>query len=183
MTSKPGLFPMLLGRDWKQLSAEVKRMHGPCPKSLLARGIADVEGSPQWIVRLLRRKLRLPSPGQQQPVEVSIERCDAHETWARRFGSDLMRSRLCRAPDAPLLMEKLGIVTLFFALTREHEAIDWQLRAVRLFRLPMPLRWFGTVHARCASMNGRYTFQIDTRLPLLGQLVAYRGWLEIVDAS
>jgi hypothetical protein len=183
MTSKPGLFPILLGHDWERLSAEVKRMHHQGPTSLIARGIADVDGSQQWIIRLLRRKLGLPRPGQQQPVEVSIARSDTHEIWTRRFGSDCMRTRLCRAPGAPLLMEKLGLVTLLFALTREHEAIDWQLRGARLFGLPMPLGLFGKVQARCASVNGRYTFQIDTRLPLLGQLVAYRGWLEIVDES
>ena len=180
MTSNPGLFPLLLGRDWDELSTPVKRMHGYSER-LLARGVADVEGSQRWIVRMLRRQLGLPSPGRQQRVEVTIERSDTHELWTRRFASECMRSTLRRATHAPLLSEKLGAITLCFALIRDREAIDWRLQDARLFDLPMPRFLFGKVRARCASENGRYTFQIDTRLPLLGQLVAYRGWLEIVD--
>jgi len=92
-----------------------------------------------------------------------------------------MRSTLRRTTHAPLLAEKLGLITLRFALNLDHESIDWQLKSARWVCLPIPRFLFGKVMARCASENGRYTFQIDTRLPLIGRLVAYRGWLEIVD--
>jgi hypothetical protein len=45
----------------------------------------------------------------------------------------------------------------------------------------MPRAWFGQVLSRSSARDGRYAFAIDTRLPLAGRLVAYRGWLEIVS--
>jgi hypothetical protein len=182
MTDDQGLFPLLLGSEWQLLSTPVQRMHGHAER-LVARGVADVGGSPHWIVRLLRRQLGLPMPGPQQAVEVTIERRGTHERWTRQFASRRMRSALRPATRAPFLSEQLGIITLRFALIRDHDAIDWQWRGARLFGLPVPRFFFGKVMARCASENGRYTFEIDTRLPLLGQLVAYRGWLEIIDES
>ena len=169
-----------MGDDWEHLSTSVKRMHGHAER-LVAQGVADVEGSQHWIVRVLRHQLSLPNPGRQQRVEVTIERRGTHEIWTRRFASECMRSTLCRTAHAPLLSEKLGMITLRFALILDHESIDWQLQGARWLGLPMPRFLFGKVMARCASENGRYTFQIDTKLPLLGQLVAYRDWLEIVD--
>ncbi|MGN2251599.1 hypothetical protein ACFWZ1_16135 [Frateuria sp. GZRe14] len=41
--------------------------------------------------------------------------------------------------------------------------------------------WFGSVLAQSGAQEGRYSFHIDTRLPLLGRLVAYRGRLEPSD--
>jgi hypothetical protein len=180
MTFNLGLFQRLMGDDWEHLSTSVKRMHGDADR-LVAQGVADVEGSQHWIARLLREQLGLPKPGRQQRVEVTIERSGTHEIWTRRFASQCMRSTLRRTTHAPLLAEKLGLITLRFALNLDHESIDWQLQSARWVCLPIPRFLFGKVMARCASENGRYTFQIDTRLPLIGRLVAYRGWLEIVD--
>jgi hypothetical protein len=50
-----------------------------------------------------------------------------------------------------------------------------------LLGIPLP-RWIsGEVLSRSGSRNGRYAFEVDVRMPLIGTLVSYRGWLEIVD--
>ena len=55
------------------------------------------------------------------------------------------------------------------------------VRGGRLLGLPLPRAWFGRgVHAQRRA-PARYVFRTDTRLPLLGQLVAYCGWLEATD--
>ncbi|MGN6280267.1 DUF4166 domain-containing protein [Frateuria sp.] len=72
-------------------------------------------------------------------------------------------------------------MTLHFELRRTDDAIDWQLRGGSLLGLPLPRAWFGAVRSRSSAQAGRYVFDIDTHLPLVGRLVAYRGWLEPVD--
>ena len=181
MTAPAALFPRLLGEHWQALPAPVRRMHGwdACTH---ARGMARVEGSRHWAARLLRLVLGLPAPSPAQPLDLIIERQADQETWTRRFGNRQMRSTLSCSHDGTRLHEQLGPVSLSFALHREGEAVDWQLLGGRLLGLPLPRAWFGVVRSRSGVRDGRYAFDIDTRLPLLGQLVAYRGWLAPVDA-
>jgi Domain of unknown function (DUF4166) len=182
MTSDQALFPGLLGDHWHQLAIPVQCMHGDA-KRVLARGAADVEGATHLPARCLRRLLGLPEPGLQQALEVMIERNGTRETWTRRFALGQMRSVLDRVIDTPLLREQLGPITLRFELLRDDNVIDWRLSGARIFGLPLPRALFGEVLSRSGERDGRYTFDIDTRLPLFGRLIAYRGWLEIVDGN
>ena len=182
MISNPALFPALLGERWHRLATPVQQMHGDAPR-VVARGAADVEGAMNLPIRWLRHLLGLPEPGLQQPLEVTIERHGTREIWTRRFASKQMRSVLDRVPGLPLLSERLGPISLRFELLGDDKLIDWQLRSARMFGLPLPRMLFGEVLSRSGALDGRYAFHIDTRLPLLGRLVAYRGWLEIVDGD
>ena len=148
---------------------------------LRAVGLADVTGAAHLPARLLRRWLGLPEPDPAQALELLIERHPGHETWTRRFARGRMRSRLVLGPRGSRLHERLGPVTLQFELLRVGDAIDWQLHGGRLLGLPLPRAWFGSVLSRSGAQAGRYTFHIDTRLPLLGRVIAYHGWLEPAD--
>ncbi|MEI7036786.1 DUF4166 domain-containing protein [Fulvimonas yonginensis] len=180
MTTPTALFPALLAADWHALAAPVQRVHGAAA-CMRARGMAEVEGAAHLPARLLRRWLGLPVPGPAQTLEVTIERQGRTETWTRRFATCRMRSQLTGAEDG-YLHETLGPVRLHFELRRDGQAIDWRLRGGRLFGLPLPRACFGRVASRSGAEGDRYTFHVETRLPLLGRLVAYRGWLEPVDA-
>jgi hypothetical protein len=182
MLTSPALFRSLLGAaDWDRLAAPVQRMHGD-DTLLYAAGHAAVEGSEGLLARQLRRLLRLPDPGAEQPLALTIERKDGEETWTRHFGRGHMRSTL-RSIDGLHLRERLGPMSLHFKLRRDADAIDWQLCGARLLGLPLP-RWLcGEVLSRSGSHNGRYAFHIDVRLPLIGKLVAYRGCLDVVDGG
>ena len=174
------LFPTLLGPDaWQALPAPVQRMHGS-PVRIVAAGEADIDGASHFPARLLRRVLGLPEPGARQALRVVITPQSMSETWVRHFLSRQMQSELSRREGSPLLYEKLGPVTLGFILRRDGDAIDWSLRHIWALGMPMPRALFGDVLSRSGCADGRYTFIIDTRLPLIGRLIAYRGWLEIV---
>ena len=180
MTRMAPLFPTLLGPDvWQALPAPVQRMHGS-PVRIVAEGEADIDGAPHLVARLLRRLLGLPEPGPRQPLRVVITPDGMRETWARQFVSRRMQSVLSHREGSPLLYEQLGPTTLGFVLRRDGDAIDWSLRKVWAFGIPLPRACVGNVLSRSGCVDGRYTFTVDTRLPLIGRLVAYRGWLEIV---
>lgn len=177
MTS--ALFPMLLGSDWDALDECVRRIHGDAPH-LRARGEADVGGAANLAARLLRRILGLPRPGTRRPFEFSIKRNGHCESWQRDFSGSLMRSVLDRTGG--LLRERLGPMAFLFELRRDGNAIDWKLRGTRFFGIPLP-RWMsGDVLSRSGSRDGRYAFEVDVQMALIGTLVSYRGWLEIADA-
>ncbi|WP_114241425.1 DUF4166 domain-containing protein [Dyella sp. C9] len=178
MPPPPALFRSLLApADWSQLAPAVQRMHAD-GEVLEASGQAQVRGASHAFARGLRRLLTLPEPGDAQAIALTIERHASHERWTRRFARGRMHSTLRRGNDAHL-RERLGPVTLHFSLRRESDAIDWQLRRASLLGLPLPRGLFGTVFSRSGANEGRYTFDIDVHLPLLGRLVSYHGWLEI----
>lgn len=178
MPSTTALFCTLFApSDWSQLAPAVQRMHAE-GDVVQASGSADVDGETHLFARLLRRLLTLPEPGVGQAIAVTIERHPTHERWSRHFLRGHMHSTL-RADRHGRLYERLGPVTLHFALYRDDDAIEWQLQSVRLLGLPLPRMLCGTVLSRSSMREGRYAFDIDTRLPWIGRLVAYRGWLEI----
>jgi hypothetical protein len=178
MNAPVALFPALLGPDWSGLSEPVRQMHGDSG-CLRACGEAEIEGAMNLPARILRRMLALPAPGTRRPVEFTVERNGMREIWTRDFEGARMRSVLDRAGD--LLRERLGPMTFRFRLRRSVEAIEWELRSTRFLGLPLP-RWMsGHVFSQSGSQHGRYAFKVDVRMPLAGQLVSYRGWLEVVS--
>lgn len=178
MPSSPALFQSLLSAaDWSLLAPAVQRMHGD-GHVLEASGMVQVDGDQRAIARWVRRVLSLPAPGAHQAITVTIERRGTHEVWTRRFASGFMRSTL-HTHLQTRLRERLGPVSLYFSLHRDGDAIDWQLDRVQLLGLPLPRAWCGKVLSRSGAHDGRYAFDIDTRLPWVGQLIAYRGWLEV----
>lgn len=181
MDSTKALFPSLLGESvWQSLPESVRRMHGVSPR-VVARGKADVEGDSNLLLRVLRRVLGLPPPGHGQALEICIERQGMRETWTRRFALRRMQSTLRRDATSAHLLERLGPVTLCFSLHPDAHGVEWHLNGASVLGINIPHRWLGTVLSHSGERNGRYAFAIDTRLPWMGRLIAYRGWLEMVD--
>lgn len=174
----PALFQMLLGSDWNALDEPVRRMHGDATR-LRARGEADVGGATNIAARLLRRMVGLPVPGTRRSLEFSIEREGTREIWKRNFAGSTMRSVL--DPAGSQLRERLGPMAFLFDLRRDGNAIDWNLRGTKVIGISLP-RWMsGDVLSRSGSRDGRYAFEVDVQMPMIGTLVSYRGWLEPVD--
>jgi hypothetical protein len=180
MTLSTALFPSLLGDRWHQLPSSVQRMHGDAAL-VSAHGAADVDGATNLLARCCRHVVRLPEPGPAQSLQLTIERHGTQEIWTRRFARGHMRSVLDRVDGRPMLSERLGPVVLRFDLRYDDGAIDWRLESVRVMGVPLPRRWFGHVLSRSAESGGRYMFLVDVQLPWVGRLVAYRGWLEIMQ--
>src|SRR5688572_29235031 len=175
-----GLFPRMLGPAWAQLPEAVRRLHGGL--SCQARGRARVEGDTHWRARVVRTIVRLPSPADAVDLALEIRAHATGEDWLRRFGRWPMRTELGGSTrHAGALEERLGPVRLTFGFEVVDARLHWLAREVRVFGIALPLRWFHGMRASCHEEQGRYAFDIDVRLPLLGQLVAYSGWLEPVD--
>lgn len=177
------LFPDLLGTRWEALPPSVRAMHGGRPL-LRARGRVNVEGESRWPARLLRALFGLPAPVGDAAIEVEIRQHADAETWTRRFPGHVMRSRLHRSRRRPDAFEEvIGASRFAFLPQCVDGTMRWAPCEVRLLGLPLPLRWFEGIAARCGEQDGRYRFAAAARLPWIGLLVAYSGWLEPIDAG
>jgi Domain of unknown function (DUF4166) len=171
-TNSRALFPELLGQRFHELAPAVRAVHGGADVSL--RGTADVTRGNSAIARFICRLGGLPHALRDAPVHIRIE-ADGHgETWTRWFGDcKPMRSRL-RAREG-LLVEQLGPMQLRFRLAEQDGAVAWRLQSVFLLGVRLPRRAITTVTALSSQRNGRYHFQVDVNLALVGHLIGYRG--------
>jgi hypothetical protein len=172
----PPLFLRVLGGRADALHAPVLSLH----QNTLSRryaGQVRVRRGRNPLARWCAWLTHLPPAG-EGPVEVEIVPDGAGERWIRHIGGRAMRSRLWAGEG--LLCERLGPVEFGFRLVVRDGDLHWTVARVRLWgQLALPAHWFTGVGA-CESVFGeRYTFDVHARLPLLGLLVHYRGWLDV----
>ncbi|TCV96207.1 uncharacterized protein DUF4166 [Luteibacter rhizovicinus] len=178
----PGLFQSLIGDEiWATLPAPVRDFHGD-DRDLSARGDSIVDGSTKRLAALVRRVSGLPAPGSSAALDFQLHREHLLEHWTRRFATRTMRSIIDRSSRHDgCLRERLGPATLHFELVVENRAIVWRLRSMQVLGIGLPPSWLRGINARSSAEGERYRFETHATLPLIGLLVAYRGWLERHD--
>lgn len=176
---QPTVFQQALGAAFFNLPAPVRRLHAVRGTSRYA-GIASVERGRNPLARLCARVAGLPGVMQDVPITVEFTADARGETWRRDFGGTRMQSRL--AFKDGLLRERIGPLQFRHALLANAGAIWWRVAGVRLFGvLPLPARWFRGVRCCERADEARYRFDVEARLPLVGQVIRYEGWLLPVD--
>lgn len=171
----PAAFRTVLGESFAALAPAVRRLHSV--DGAVWTGRVDVRRGAGALARCCARLTGLPPTMDDAPLRVCFICADGAETWQRDFAGHAMHSRL-RAVHG-VLVESLGPVRFAFRLDVVDAAIHWTLRSVRLFGvLPLPARWFNGVNCREYQRDGRYAFHVRAGLPLVGEVIAYDGWLE-----
>lgn len=176
------LFQRLLGAEFFHLAPAVKALHGRHGEFRYA-GVASVRRGRGLPKALLARMARLPPAMKDAPLAIRFNAGAQGESWQRRFGSASMQTRL-QARDG-LLKERLGPCTFDYRLVRVDKELAWTVERARLFGIvPMPAKLFDGVRCRESQDDaGRYCFFVEARLPVLGLLIRYEGWLEPDDGA
>ncbi|PNS09326.1 DUF4166 domain-containing protein [Solilutibacter silvestris] len=175
------LFQRLLGAEFFHLAPAIKELHGRHGDFRHA-GVASVRRGRGPLKALLARIAGLPPTMEDAPIEVRFNSTADGEVWRRRFGTAAMQSRL-RAGDG-LLVERLGPCTFGIRLVRIGKELAWTVERARLFGImQLPATLFDGVRCRESEDEaGRYRFFVEARLPVIGLLIRYEGWLQPADA-
>lgn len=101
----------------------------------------------------------------------------AREVRERRFAGGLMRSTQEEGTgrEARLLVERFG--PFAFALAVEGGRLWLVPRRWRVGPVPLPCRRMPGGEAREGERDGRFRLDVDSRLPGIGRVVRYAGWL------
>jgi hypothetical protein len=169
------LYRRLLGARFDALPPRVAELHDVTAVSVW-RGRADVERGRSLIVLALAKLLGLPPAGRAQALEVTFTPDGGTELWERRFGEAVFRS--LQFERHGLLRERVGWVTLLFALEVSEAGLSLLPRGVRFLGVPLPPLLVPKVRTMESERDGRYRFEVEGSLPLVGLLVRYEGWLE-----
>jgi hypothetical protein len=128
----------------------------------------------------LRWLMRFPRAG-TYPLHVAFSERNGVETWERSFGKHRFRSSLRR--EGRGLVERFGPIAFRFDLPPDSKGLRMELRGWRVFGLSMPLALAPKIAAREWEQGGYFRFEVEAKMPLIGRIIAYRGWLDPISSE
>jgi len=178
------LYRRLLGNAWNSLPEPLRVMH-ELDGDLVAEGIATVERGKGILARLVAGLIGFPPAGEQVPVSVSFVPREGREYWRRTFAgrSFMSTQEEGRGRFERLLCERFGPIVVGMALVIDGDRMRLVVRRWSILGVPLPLWLAPRSDSYEFVQDGRFRFHVEIGLPLLGLIVAYRGWLVPRDDS
>jgi len=174
VTHARSLYAQAMGDDFDRLDDTVRRFHSLRGHVRLA-GHCVIDGPTSWVGRCFGRIVGVPVTRVEDHFVFELHADETQERWTRRFPHMTMRSRM-RAIDGQLV-EHLGPLAFRFRLHAVDGALTMELKRMTVFGMPLP-RWFApSIRARETGREGRFHFEVEASLPLLGRVTAYEGHL------
>jgi NAD(P)-dependent dehydrogenase (short-subunit alcohol dehydrogenase family) len=172
------LFRIVLGAGYEKMPATTRRLHRGRP-AVIADGEAQVAGATNALGAALARAFGFPEPAERVPVRVIIESVEGRERWTRFFDGRPMRS-VMQGIDENMIAESFGVVAVTMKLEARPDGLDMLPHSGRIGPVPLPRFLLPRIRAEeRVDELGRHRFDVDIGLPLVGRLVAYRGFLRV----
>lgn len=185
-TPAPTLFERALGDGWLRLPTPVRRLHG-VSHAAEYRGEAVVQNGVHPLARLARVVMRLPAAAARVPVQVSIRARPDAEHWLRQFGTQRFATTLRWQPRRQKIIETFSLFGLpmrfELGLAAADYALHWPVTRAWFCGLPLP-RFLLPISESIEDVDeqGRFRFDVSIRLPGIGAVARYRGWLNPASA-
>jgi len=170
------LYQRVMGERFTGLPAAVRTMHQVIGDGG-ARGTATVTRGTSSLARLVGKIVGFPPAG-EHALHVTFTERDGAETWTRDFSGRCFSSRLRQVGSH--LTEQFGPMRLYFDLPSTANGLEMAMRRWSVFGLPMPMALAPRSDAREWSEDEDFCFDVPIALPLIGQIVHYRGRLRRV---
>lgn len=130
----------------------------------------------------LARKLGVPTTPEPHRLKVDIRHDGTILYWYRRFDdASRMDSHFEPVGCWPqgYWRERTGAIELELAVDVIDGGWHWRCRRVRWHGIPLPMALLPRTRASKRIEDGRYRFEVAFALPWLGEVLSYRGLLEL----
>lgn len=171
------LLSRVLGTAFADLPGVLQKHHRGRP-AVLSRGAVAVIGATNPAGRVLARLLGLPAEGSNVPFRVLLEAWQGREHTTRWFGETAMRSARSFLGEG-LVEERLGPLRLRLAVVCGPAGLEMTTVGGRLGPLPLPRALLPRLTLTERPEGARLGLDGELRLPLLGRIFGYRGWLAL----
>ncbi|MGF9563693.1 SDR family oxidoreductase [Neorhizobium sp. JUb45] len=167
------LYRRVMGQAYDALPLPMRDIHdvfgdaGAAGKATVTRGRSRLAG-------LIADLVRFPPPGEYD-LHVSFEEEGGVERWTRDFGGHVFVSELSQSGRH--LVERFGPMRFYFDLPSDASGLTMIMKKWTIFRVPMPLSLAPKSVAREWGEGEDFWFDVPVALPLIGDLVHYRGRL------
>ena len=171
------LFARVLGERFASLPRSIRQVHSPQDRITFC-GTASVDGPARVLPKLVRRLSGFPRPGKNIALRVEIEAKGGTERWTRDFAGQKLASTLSTAQAPGRIRERFGPITCEFCLTPHADGLSMEIVGWSMRPLPLPGFLAPMTRAReWVDDEGRFRFDVEIGLPLIGPIVSYNGWL------
>jgi saccharopine dehydrogenase-like NADP-dependent oxidoreductase len=173
------LMKRLLGDAYDNLPTAVRAAHD-VGGVLVLEGSADAAGPSTLPTKLFSWLFRFPQHGTDMPLRVEMRsEDDGSETWTRIYPDVVMRSNL-RNENASTgqLDEVFGPVAIRLQWRATETGLTLSAIGARVFGIPLPPFLRPRSNAtESMGQDGRFRFDVAIAMPLVGEIVRYKGHL------
>lgn len=173
-TAYEPLYKRVMGASFYRLPKPVRTMHEVCGDGG-AVGIATVTRGPNPLAQLVAAIMRFPKAGEHD-LHVSFREDDGRETWERDFAGATFRSELSEKDGK--LVERFGPLRFQFELPSDACGLKMMMVGWSAFGISLPLFLAPKTVATETAEDGVFVFDVAIALPLIGDIVHYRGSLK-----
>ncbi|MDX1431299.1 MAG: DUF4166 domain-containing protein [Gammaproteobacteria bacterium] len=173
------VYKRVLGHRFYELPVEIQAMHD-VNGSLVSRGACTVEAGSSYLSRIIARSFGFPPSGESIPARISMVGRGECEVWTREMGAHSFVSELSpgRGHLADHLEERFGALSFTFEVPCDAEGLSMELRRVTWHGMALPRWLWPTIRATERVADGRFRFDVQVHIPLLGPLIRYAGWFD-----
>ena len=125
---------------------------------------------------MLALLLGTPRQSGKGPIRVELLATPQKERWTRIFFGSTMTSTLSVIDGR--LVEHLGTAKLCFTLAVEDGSLQMRLACMAFLGIPCPRCLMPRIVAEESEQQGRFCFNVEAHVALVGRVVSYRGFLE-----
>ena len=181
VVERGAIFARAIGPGFDDLPPAVRALH-ETPGRSLWRGEAMTEGAAGPLAAMVARIMGFPTAQAACPAEVAIQADGERSIWRRRIGGHAFASVLSSPQAGGRVRERFGPLSMDLGLTPEHGRLVYRVEGWRLGPIPLPRALGPSTRAHEeVDAEGRFVFDVEISLPVVGRLVRYRGWLARVE--
>jgi hypothetical protein len=171
------IYRQVLGDAYERLAPPIQDLH-KIATSRRFEGRAEVTRG-GLLAQLIGRVVGFPPAGSDVPVTVTLTRTGKGELWQRDFGGHRFASVQYpgEGADEGLLVERFGAAAFAMAVVVDGGRLRLVPRRGTILGVPLPRWTLPRIEAYEDDTDGRFNFHVDIALPVVGRVVAYRGWL------
>ncbi len=177
-----GIFEENLGCEtYGMMPVALRSLHGHTGVPVWS-GRSEVTAANWFLPRLVAKLFGFPASGSEIPVTVTVNRGVSEdgnnsETWIRNFSGQRFSSVLRHHEDGTF-WETFGPVSFRLGLAADRESLVMPVTGWKLGMLPLPRSLAPRSRTReYEDEQGRFCFDVELTLPVLGLFAHYKGWL------
>jgi hypothetical protein len=171
-------YQTVMGESFGRLAQPIQHMHSGS-KAFSVKGKADVSGGDGVLARLARFAIGFPACEKNVDVRVDFEFIGDREIWTRHFGDAKFVSQQFKGQGryTGLMVEKFGPLSFGMAVVERDGTLHLRMRGGDVLGIPLPRFLWPRIAAQEHGADGKFNFDVDISLPVVGQVVHYQGWL------
>jgi hypothetical protein len=168
----------VLGRRYDVMPEPLRVLHDMNNGDAVGR--AEIDGAATPLGRIVAKLFGFPPSGSDVATVVRFATRDGRETWQRDFAGRRFKSvqHMGSGRWAGLLVERFGAVAFAMEVPVSAAGLDLQIVGGSVLGIRLPKILFPIIAAgERIDAQGRFRFEVEIGLRLVGRLVRYRGWL------